>query len=56
MKQHFIVHAKFTEHGSDNGFNLEFDDIKVMIPETNPDTTGWIVKQLDKVSNLNVLQ
>ena len=49
VKQYFI-YAKFTEYGSANSFNLEFDNIEVIIPESNPDITGWIVKQLDKVS------
>ena len=46
VKQYFNI----AKYGSDNSFNLEFDDIKVIIPETNPDTTGWIVKQPVKVS------
>ena len=53
VKEYFNI-AKYTEYGSANSFNLKFDDINVLIPETNPDTTGWIVKQLDKVSCLAI--
>ena len=49
VKQYFIIHAKFTEYASAKSFKLEFDDIKVMIP----DTTGWIVEQHGEVSNLS---
>ena len=45
----FYKDAKFTEYASANSFKLEFDDIKVMIP----DTTGWIVEQHGEVSNLS---
>ena len=51
VKQYFNI-AKYTEYGSANSFNLEFDDIKVMIPETNPDMTGWTVTQPVEVSNI----